>query len=82
MATKFKKGDKVRQVMSKPIEGTVIGMAVDEEGGNVNVHVGWKAADGHLHGVYLTEDQLEAVPTEEPTHVEATAVDGAQASGG
>jgi hypothetical protein len=65
MAMKFKKGDKVRQVMSKPIEGVVSGMALDEEGGKVNVHVTWKGEDGHKHGVYLTEEQLEAVSSEE-----------------
>ncbi len=66
MALKFKKGAKVRQVVQAPVEGTVTDIKVDIEGGEVQYLVERTCEHGHRHGVYMTEDQLEAIPGAEP----------------
>ena len=66
MAQKFKPGDKVRQVLPAPVEGTVVGFNLDQTTGDVQFHVAWKDkdADGveHVHTRYFVQEQLEAVP--------------------
>lgn len=66
MAQKFKPGDKVRQVLPAPVEGTVVGFSLDQTTGDVQFHVAWKHTDAdgeeHVGTRYFTQEQLEAVP--------------------
>lgn len=55
----FKKGDKVRQKMPPPIEGTVLSYTVDQETGDVQMHVVWGTNDEHAS--YFKENELEKV---------------------
>jgi len=61
MASKFKKGDQVQQVMPAPVSGTVDGFMVDQETGDLLVHV--VDASGETPR-YFKEEELQAVPTE------------------
>ena len=58
MATAFKKGDLVRQIV-KPIEGTVVRPEIVDD--QVQFVVQWEDADG-IHQRHFTEEQLEGVP--------------------
>ena len=67
----FKPGDRVQQVLPPPIKGVILGYALDQTNGRVSYHVGWKtpgAADGEdqIHTHYFDDDQIEAVPEDEP----------------
>lgn len=63
MAAKFKAGSTVRQIMTAPIEGKVVGFRMDELTGDRLVHVAWKEKDEdgaeHIHAHFFTEEQLE-----------------------
>jgi len=61
MATRFKVGQLVRQIMPAPIEGTVSSFKFDEVGGEIHVHVAVAAEDGTLHDRSFREDQLEII---------------------
>lgn len=55
----FKKGAKVRQVMPKPIEGTVV--QYGEHGGGL----GYRIVDANGEDWWFNEEEVEAVPDEE-----------------
>jgi hypothetical protein len=57
MATKFKKGDAVRQVLPAPVEGVIERFVFNQETGEVGVIV--KTEDGQERS--FTEDQVESV---------------------
>lgn len=57
---KFRKGDKVRQIMPAPVEGTIVGFSVDQETGDVQVQLAWTDEHGNAQGTFLFEHELEA----------------------
>ena len=57
----FKKGDKVSQVLSAPIEGEVAGFALCQETGEVHVKVEYKDADGNVHERHFKQDELTVI---------------------
>ena len=59
----FKNGDKVRQVPQAPIEGTVVGFALDQEEGQVHVKVAWTDVNGDVQSRHFDQDEVELVPT-------------------
>jgi hypothetical protein len=59
MASAFKKGDVVRQVMPAPIEGTITGFHVDQETGEVQFCVE-HVVDGETRQRYFEAGDLEA----------------------
>lgn len=58
-----KKGDTVRQIMPKPVEGTVTEYNVCQNTGVVSVKVEWPDADGdgHPESRYFTLAEIEVV---------------------
>ncbi len=61
MATKFKNGDAVKQVIPAPIEGKVASFRFDENAGEISYIVEWTDAEGVVHQRSFTDDQIEAV---------------------
>jgi len=61
MASSFKKGDPVRQIVV-PLSGTVAGFQVDQETGDRLVKVEWTDAAGDQHARFFKEDEIEAAP--------------------
>ena len=59
MATKFKKGDNVKLVVTVP-EGPVEALRMDEEG-NFQYLLSWVDIDGLTHSRWFDEDQLVSV---------------------
>ena len=59
MALKFKKGDKVRQVVHI-FEGVVTDAAIIDA--DVQFKVDYVGADGESHTRHFTEDQIELIP--------------------
>lgn len=59
---KFKKGDKVRQIMPAPVTGKVDYFTVDQETGSVQIRITRKDADGNKHRTYFMEHELELDP--------------------
>ena len=61
MASPFKKGDQVRQVLPAPIEGVVDSVTIDPDTGDRLFKVVWPDAngDGHEESRYFTEEQIE-----------------------
>lgn len=57
MATKFKRGQRVRQILPKPIEGVVVDLAVVEDQLGFLVDTGEEGVPPR----WFTEDQIEAV---------------------
>lgn len=55
MATRFKTGEEVRQIVT-PIEGTVVERKVD--GDDDLFLVAWVDADGSEHSRYFREDEI------------------------
>lgn len=55
---KFKRGDKVTQVVPA-ISGEVVGYNIDQESGDVQYHVVWTDADQHEHSRFFKEDDIE-----------------------
>ena len=68
MALKFKKGDKVRQVVHI-FEGVVTDAAIIDA--DVQFKVDYVGADGESHTRHFTEDQIELAPVEAAPAVEA-----------
>jgi hypothetical protein len=66
MTSKFKRGDRVQQIV-RPIVGDVTSFQVDQETGDRLVLVESVGADGEPHSKYFKEDELEAVPAPAPT---------------
>ena len=62
MATKFKRGQKVRQIMPAAKEGTVSRIMFDEMDGRFHYHIGVAAPDGTVHDHSFEEDALELHP--------------------
>jgi len=61
MSVKFKNGDKVRQVVQAPIEGTVVKFVFDETEGTISYVVRTSDEQGDHERVF-TGDQIEALP--------------------
>jgi hypothetical protein len=61
MASPFKKGDVVRQIVPAPIEGTVESVTIDPDSGDRLFKVVWPDAngDGIEESRYFTEEQIE-----------------------
>jgi PKD repeat protein len=55
MASKFKQGDSVTQILPAPISGVVAGFSLDQVSGEVHVKVEFTDADGSIQ----TRDFLE-----------------------
>lgn len=56
----FKKGDKVVQIVQKPIEGIVEGFAVDQETGETQVRISYPDEDGSTHTRHFKPDELKS----------------------
>ena len=67
MASPFKKGDIVRQIMPAPVVGTVESVTIDPDTGDRLFHVVGPDidGDGHVESRYFTEEQIELVPADE-----------------
>jgi hypothetical protein len=61
MATKFRRGQIVRQIMPAPLEGVVSGFEFDTVDGHIHVLFGVKAEDGSIHTQSMREDLLEVI---------------------
>jgi hypothetical protein len=61
MASPFKKGDLVRQIMPAPVAGTVDSVTIDPDTGDRLFKVVWPDAngDGIEESRYFTEEQIE-----------------------
>lgn len=59
---KFKKGDRVRQIMPAPFTGKIDNFTVDQETGNVQIRVTNKDENGDKNRRFFLEDQLELDP--------------------
>lgn len=59
---KFKKGDKVRQIMPPPVTGTIDFFNVDQETGELQIRITRKDAEGNKHRTYFKENELELDP--------------------
>jgi hypothetical protein len=58
---KFNAGDKVRQVMPKPIVGVIGKFAFDEKSGNISYRVDFVDEQGkQVHQRFFRENELEA----------------------
>jgi len=64
MASKFKVGQKVRQVMPDPVEGTVTRFVMDEKTGDIIVMFAAPGSDGQMHERALKEDHLQSAEAE------------------
>lgn len=64
MASRFKRGDKIRQIMPPPIRGRVDDFAVDRATGDVMIHISYETTEpggvAVTHSRYFSEDQLES----------------------
>ena len=60
---KFKRGERVRQIMAPPIVGVVTDFAVDRESGEVQIQVDWLNEAGHTESTFFTTDQIELDPS-------------------
>jgi hypothetical protein len=65
-ASKFKSGQKVRQVLPKPEEGNIIDIGIDKVEGERLFLVAWNDGDGNEHSGWYREDELEEVAVEPP----------------
>jgi hypothetical protein len=63
-ASKFKTGQKVRQVMPKPEEGHIVDIGIDRVEGERLFLVAWEDKDGQEHQGWYREDELEVAPEE------------------
>jgi hypothetical protein len=61
---KFKKGDKVEQIMPAPIRGRVDAFSIDQESGDPQLHVSWEDDNQVTHSKWFHEHQLKP---QEPT---------------
>lgn len=61
MASPFKAGDQVRQILPAPVEGTVESVTIDPNTGDRLFKVVWPDADndGVDESRYFTEEQIE-----------------------
>lgn len=75
MGLKFKKGDKVVQVV-KPFHGEVVGAQIID-GTEIRYEVAYTGEDGEQHGGFFTEDAI-AVDEAAIVAAEAQAVDHVQ----
>lgn len=62
MASTFKKGDAVTQVLPAPIQGVVTGFALCQETGDVHAQVTYTDADGAVHVRHFAQSELKATP--------------------
>jgi hypothetical protein len=69
MASKFKKDQKVRQIVSAPIEGEVKRFHFSPDTGEMQYQVHWTDAEGVEHQHAFNEDQIEAVEDVAPVQV-------------
>lgn len=64
MATNFKKGDQVEQILPAPITGSVAGFGLCQETGDVSMRVVYTDADGVEHERFFKAEEIKVIPPE------------------
>lgn len=78
-ASKFKAGQKVRQVMPVPEEGHIIDIGIDKVDGDRLFLVAWIDGEGNEQSGWYKEDEIEMHPDQTPAPAPAPAAPAADA---